>query len=383
MTKVALIGPVYPFRAGIAHCTTRLAEELEKNFDLTLISFSRQYPRLFYPGGDDIDETLRERTPPRARFLLDILQPKTWTRTAQMLRDEKVDVVILVWWIWVWAFPYLVLSLMSQAKVLLLCHNVSDKEPAWWKSMLTNQVLRRADWILVHARTEQDEVRRRIGKRALIARTFLPAHEMGGLVPTRGVARSWLNVKHERVALFFGHVRPFKGLDVALEAWRQLETNVLLLVAGEIWWGEAEEYRRMAAPLGDRVRFETRFIPDTEIADYFAVADVVVAPYRREAQSGVAMTAFHFGRPVIATRVGGIPEVVEDGVNGLLVKPVHPPSLAAAVDQFFSTCNREAMEKAALRTAARYSWEKYGAGVSELIERMIGNEQHAAEPQKN
>ena len=382
MRKVALIGPVYPFRAGIAHCTTRLAEELEKSFDLMLISFSRQYPRMFYPGRDDVDETLRQRTPPKAQFLLDILNPATWTRTARMLRDQKVEAVILVWWVWVWALPYLLICLNARARVLLLCHNVSDKEPAWWKSMLTTMVLFLADWILVHASTEEKEVRRRIGKRARVVRTFLPAHEMGGLVPARGIARTWLNVKHERVALFFGHVRPFKGLDVALEAWRQLNFPVLLLVAGEIWWGEADEYREMAVGLEDHVRFETRFIPDAEIADYFAVADVVLAPYRREAQSGVAMTAFHFGRPVIATRVGGLPEVVEHGVNGLLVEPVHPPSLAAAVDQFFSRCDRQAMEKAALRTAARYSWEEYAAGVSELIERMIGND-GATESQKN
>lgn len=371
MRKIAIVGPVYPFRAGIAHCTTRLAQELEKDYEVVLISFSRQFPKRFYPGGSDRDETLRDQTPPNARFVLDVLSPRSWVRTGRMLRDENVEAMILVWWIWVWALPYLTLIRMARTRVLLQCHNVSDKEPAWWKTALTNRMLRRANWILVHAATEQEEVRRRIGSRVLVGRTFLPAHDMGDVVPERGVARTWLKISAPNVALFFGHVRPFKGLDIALEAWKQLKSDVLLLVAGEIWWKEEERYRKLAEPLGDRVRFETRFIPDAEIADYFAAADVVLAPYRREAQSGVVMTSFHFGRPVIATNVGGIPEVVEDGVNGLLVPSEDPAALAGAVDRFFTASSRPAMEQAAARTAARHSWPEYAAGVRELIERII------------
>src|SRR5256886_14320722 len=82
-----------------------------------------------------------------------------------------------------------------------------------------------------------------------------------------------------------------------------------------------------------RIRFECRYIPDAEIATYFAAADVVLAPYRIEAQSGVALTAFHFARPVIATRVGGLPEIV-DGNNGILIPPEDPAALALAVDEF-------------------------------------------------
>ena len=93
-------------------------------------------------------------------------------------------------------------------------------------------------------------------------------------------------------------------------------------MAGEAWWKGEEEYRALAEGLTN-VRFDFRFIPDAEIATYFAAADVVLAPYRIEAQSGVALTAFHFARPVIATTVGGLPEIV-DGRNGMLVPPEDP-----------------------------------------------------------
>jgi glycosyltransferase involved in cell wall biosynthesis len=106
------------------------------------------------------------------------------------------------------------------------------------------------------------------------------------------------------------------------------------------------------------VRFEFRFIPDSEIATYFAAADVVLAPYRIEAQSGVALTAFHFARPVIATRVGGLPEII-DGHNGILIPPEDPTALAHAIDEFFTACDRVAMEDAAAATARKHSWPEY------------------------
>jgi glycosyltransferase involved in cell wall biosynthesis len=374
VTRVVIIGPVYPYRAGIAYCTTRLAEELGKGSEVEIVSFRRQYPKRFYPGGADIDETLRAKTPPGARFDLDVVNPLTWLLEGFRLRRSRPDAVVLVWWIWVWALPYLVIFslLRRQTRVVLQCHNIGDKEPAAWKRWLTNRVLRRGDVLVVHARSEADDARRRLGERAdRVVSTFLPVHELGGAVPRRPAARATLGIGLEReVALFFGHVRPFKALDVALRAWARLETGALLLVAGEAWWKSADEYRALARELGlgeDRVRFDFRFIPDSELATFFAAADVVLAPYRIEAQSGVALTAFHFARPVIATTVGGLPEIIEEGGNGFLVPPDDPVALAKALDRFFSLADRAAMESQAAAAARKYSWEEYGAFFARLV----------------
>lgn len=359
--KTVLIGPVYPYRAGIAYCTTRLAEELRCD----VISFKRQFPRFLYPGGSDVDPTLPQFP---ARFLLDIVNPFTWLRTAFTLRKESPDAVILVWWVWVWALPYLTLLalLPKKTRVVLQCHNIGDKEPAAWKRGLTNLVLRRGDVLVVHAKTEAEDASRRT-KREIVT-TFLPVHELGGAIPSRVDARKQLGLKGN-VALFFGHVRPFKGLDIALRAWRELQAEVTLMVAGEAWWKSEEEYRQLATDL-KTVRFDFRFIPDAEIATYFAAADVVLAPYRIEAQSGVALTAFHFARPVIATNVGGLPEIIEEGKNGMLVPPEDPAALARAIDEFFARTDREAMDRHAADSARKYSWEEYGA----LFRRLVARE---------
>jgi glycosyltransferase involved in cell wall biosynthesis len=387
--NVAIVGPVFPFRAGIAYCTTRLAEELRKSYDVDVISFSRQFPKRFYPGGDDVDPTL-----PRAEaaFIIDVINPFTWLHAGWRLR--QYDNVIFVWWVWLFAPAYLVMITMlrRQTRVILQCHNVGDKEPAAWKRWLTNRVLRRADALVVHARTEADEGWERSGGRRVV-RTFLPVHELGGAIPSRADARATLGIENTaNVALFFGHVRPFKGLDIALRAWRELRTDAILVAAGEAWWERAEEYERLAQEMGlartkrrsdsqsditssrtgesdlhKQVFFDFRFIPDSEIATYFAAADVVLAPYRIEAQSGVALTAFHFARPVIATTVGGLPEVI-DGTNGILVPPKDPAALARAVDEFFTTRDRESMEQSAAASARKYSWPEYAAVFAALVD---------------
>jgi glycosyltransferase involved in cell wall biosynthesis len=360
--QTVIIGPVPPYRAGIAYCTMRLAEELGAE----VISYKRQYPRWLYPGTSDTDESLRGRTPAGTRFLLDIVNPVTWLRAALALRRAPPGAVILVWWVWVWALPYLtLLALLPRGtRVVLQCHNIGDKEPAAWKRWLTNLVLRRGDVLVVHAKSEAADAARRVPG-ARIVHAALPVHEMGGAIPSRDEARTRLGLSGN-VALSFGHVRPYKGVDLALRAWRLLATNATLVVAGEAWWKSGEEYRALARGL-DNVRLDLRYIPDAEIANYFAATDVVLAPYRVEAQSGVALTAFHFARPVIASTVGGLPEIVEDGVNGMLIPPESPEALARAVDAFFTTADRAAMERAAAACARKYSWEEYARVFTRLV----------------
>ncbi|HJW93163.1 MAG TPA: glycosyltransferase [Thermoanaerobaculia bacterium] len=380
--KVAIVGPVFPYRSGVAYCTTRLAEELGAD----VISFKRQYPTSLYPGGvSDIDNTLPQS---KGEFILDLVNPLTWLRAGWRLR--QYDDVIFVLYIWVWVLPTRVMMalLRRRTRVIVQCHNVGDKEPAWWKRLMTNLVLRRGNVLVAHARHEADEAWRRSRGRHVV-KTFLPVHELGGAIPSRDEARKALAIDSQHVALFFGHMRPFKGLDIALRAWAELKSDVLLLAAGEAWWNLKEEYIALAKECGGHaaaparaamprvtppghaaarrgVRFEFRYIPDSEIATYFSAADVVIAPYRAEAQSGVALTAFHFARPVIATRVGGLPEII-DGTNGMLIEPEDPHDLARAVDEFFTSRDRAAMEQRAAESARRYSWTEYAKVFGRLL----------------
>src|SRR5256885_7878316 len=179
MTRVAIVGPVFPYRAGIAYCTTCLAEELGAD----VVSFRRQYPKRWYPGGEDIDSTL-----PRAKadFLLDVLNPLTWLRAARRLR--AYDAVIFVWWIWVWALPYRVIMalLPRRTRVILQCHNIGDKEPAAWKRFLSDLVLRRSDVLVMDARSEAAHAWRRACGRPAVQALLPVCARAGAMTPPPG-----------------------------------------------------------------------------------------------------------------------------------------------------------------------------------------------------
>lgn len=366
-------GPVYPFRGAISLCTMQLATELRVSHEVDLRSFSRQYPKRFYPGGNDVDETVRDLAPADASYRLDVLNPVTWVREGLRLRRGGYDAVVIVWWIWVWALPYLVMLAFRDRKtrVVVQCHNIEDKEPSFWKRQLANAIFRRADLLIVHSAQSVEEVRERFGERG-VARTlklFLPVLAIGREIRERNEAKRQFGLDGRNVVLFFGQVRPFKGLDIAIRAWKFVKTDAVLLIAGEVWFGEEETYRRLVREEGvdSKVRFDLRFVPDAEVANHFGAADVVVAPYRYENQSGVAMNSFHFRRPVIATNVGGLPDIIEEGVNGMLVPAEDPEALARAIDHFFTEADRTRMEEGAGESAAKYSWHRYGSPVAEWI----------------
>src|SRR5438093_4188472 len=106
-----------------------------------------------------------------------------------------------------------------------------------------------------------------------------------------------------------------------------------------------------------RVLVVTRYVAYEEVARYFAAADVVALPYREATGSGIAQIAFGAGVPVIATRTGGLEDVVEEGVSGLLVPPGDPPSLARAIERFFDDAMSERLREGVARNRGRFGWD--------------------------
>ena len=170
--------------------------------------------------------------------------------------------------------------------------------------------------------------------------------------------------------LFFGFIRRYKGLHVLLDAWPEVVRQVpdaRLVVAGEFYADEAV-LRRQAAALGDSVRLDADYIPDGRVPLYFSAADAVVQPYLSATQSGVAQIAFHFGRPVVTTSVGGLAETVPDGRAGLVVPPDDPAALAAALVRFATESLGPALEAGVAVERERYTWDR----LAEALELLAG-----------
>jgi glycosyltransferase involved in cell wall biosynthesis len=159
------------------------------------------------------------------------------------------------------------------------------------------------------------------------------------------------------ILLFFGLVRPYKGLDVLLEALARVQRPLHLIIAGEFWTDEVA-YREQIEALGlaTAVTILNKYVPDEEVAALMQTAAVVVLPYRSATQSAVVQVAFGHGKPVITTNVGGLAEAVVDGRTGLVVPPADPAALAAAIERFFAEELAAVMAENVVMENGRFAW---------------------------
>lgn len=143
--------------------------------------------------------------------------------------------------------------------------------------------------------------------------------------------------------------------------------DIFLTIAGE-WWYKDETLKKRIEAVKGRIEVVDRYITEEEAAAFFSRADVIVLPYRHATGSGVIPLAYHYGKPVITTTVGGLPEVVIDGVSGRLVKPEDPDALAKVLQEFLQK-NPASMQEGVRKTAESMTWE----GLAECILDIIRN----------
>ncbi|MDQ3811820.1 MAG: glycosyltransferase family 4 protein, partial [Chloroflexota bacterium] len=180
-----------------------------------------------------------------------------------------------------------------------------------------------------------------------------------------------------RTVLFFGRLSPYKGLDVLLEAAPEVARQVpgmRFVIAGPVVAG----YTLPPPPPlagGGRVEVIDRYVSNAELADLFQRATVVACPYVDASQSGVILTAYAFGRPVVATSVGGLPEYVEAGQTGLLVPPADAGALAGALVSIVSTPAWQERARSAIARLDRdrLNWQRAGAGLLDEYAAAIGD----------
>ena len=298
--------------------------------DVLAISFTRQYPKFLFPGESDRDPAFVGHVEPNTDYAIDSVNPVTWRAAVRRMVAWRPDVVVLPWWQVYWApcFSYIVRRLRRAGiPVVFLCHNVTEHEAAAWKRALTRRVLSQASGFVVQTNLDAEDLAELIPD----ARPVLHLHPAYDQFPE---ACGVLPREHGLELLFFGFVRPYKGLDLLIEALALLpaDLDVRLTVAGEFWHGPEETMRRIEEiGIADKVEIVGRYLTEAEVAEYFARADALVLPYRSATGSGVVAIAHHYEKPVIVTRVGGLPDVVEDGVTGFVVEPESPKSLATAI----------------------------------------------------
>jgi len=368
--KIACLGPAVPYRGGIAQFNRRLATQLALANECFLVNFSRLYPQILFPGKTQFAENDRPTDIPNHR-VIDSLHPLTWLKTVDIILKSQADIVLFHWWHPFFAPAYRVISgrLGNSIKKIAVCHNLLPHEAGPGLRRAVKLGLGRMDGLILHSRDEHTSALHYFPK-AQSALAFHPLYDQfpGEDIP-KSQARQRLGLDEDsKIILYFGLIRPYKGVDVLIEALLKLKMDVNLkaLIVGEIYKGCESIRERLKQLPADRVLLIDKFVPDNEVAVYFRAADLVVLPYKSATQSGVIPIAYRCRRPVVATRVGGLPEAVEDGLSGWLVPPNNADELARAICCYFSELNTPDMEAGIETIAKRLTWERYVEVLSDL-----------------
>ncbi|MCX7985857.1 MAG: glycosyltransferase [Bacteroidales bacterium] len=372
--KVTLIGPAHPLRGGIANFNESLAIAFIKNsVETSIVSYYYQYPSFLFPGETQIAEG-KPTYLLKVKPLISSINPISWLTTSRHLSQESPDIIIVQFWL-----PYLAPALGSilrltrsrNTKVIGIMHNVVPHEKRLADKILTKYFLQSCHGFVCLSKSVMYQLE---SLTANPHKIFVPhpIYDIFGDKVTKSDARRFLGLDpNDRVLLFFGIIRKYKGLELLLRAMaleKVKKLGIKLIVAGE-FYEDKRYYFQLAEQLdiSNQVIFTDRFIPNDEVKHYFCAADMVVQPYLSATQSGVTQVAYNFERPMLVTDVGGLSEIVFDKRTGYVTQ-VNEESIADAIEDFYIN-NRESEMSANVRAEQyRFSWHAMVDSILHLAE---------------
>ncbi len=345
--KIIILGPAYPLRGGgMATFNERLAMEFAKGENKVIIyTFSLQYPGFLFPGTSQYSN----EPPPTdldIRVCINSVNPLNWIRVGSLIKKEKADFIIVRYWL-----PFMgpclgtILRMVKRSrtymtKIICLADNIIPHEKRPGDTLFTRYFIKPIDGFITMSQKVRDDLGRFTTTKPVRLVTH-PLYDNFGEKVEKSLARRELQLgENPKIILFFGFIRPYKGLDFLLEAIKILKDRngnsipFKLLVAGEFYEDRAPyDLTIQNFALENNVILRTDFIPDNLVKYYLSACDVLVQPYKNATQSGVTPLAYQFDKPMIVTRVGGLPSLVPEGV-GLIAEP-NAVSIADKIVEYF------------------------------------------------
>ena len=374
--KLVIIGSAYPLRGGLATYNERLAKEyINQGHDVTIYTFSLQYPGFLFPGKTQYSsEPAPDGIP--IRIKVNSINPLNWVKVGWQIKKERPDLVIVKFWIPFMA-PCLgticrIIRRNKHTKIISILDNLVPHERRPGDLLLIRYLVNSVNGFIAMSRSVHTEINQFIASKPKPAIFCAhPLYDNFGIAVPKAEAKKRLGLDPAfSYILFFGFIRDYKGLDLLLKAFADARLRAYplkLVVAGE-FYTDAKPYFDLIEQLHltELVIMNNEFIPDSAVADYFCAVDIVVQPYKSATQSGVTQIAYHFNKPMIITNVGGLGEFVPDGKVGYVVEPSEM-EITHAILRFFEE-NKEAefTENAAIEKQ-KYSWQKMVSAITSLI----------------
>ncbi len=374
MKKIVIIGSAFPLRGGgLATFNERLAKAfLQEGHQVRIETFSLQYPSFLFPGKTQYSE---EAPPENLNIHVGVnsINPINWLSVGQRIKKEKPDLVILRYWI-----PFIAPSLGSIAriikknkhsKIVAIADNIIPHEKRPGDALLSNYFVNSVDAFVTMSQTVMEDLEKFDQNKPKKFNPH-PLYDNFGPIIEKKLARKQLNLNIEtKYILFFGFIRDYKGLDLLLQAMtnKEIKTqNIKLIIAGEFYSNE-DKYKKYIAEhhLTNQLELHTDFIPNTEVGKYFCAADLIVQPYKTATQSGVTQVGYHFEKPMIVTRVGGLPEIILHNKTGYVCE-VNAEDIAQHILKFYQENKEIDFAPYIKEEKKKYSWKKLTDSIFEV-----------------
>ncbi len=350
--KVVIVGPAYPYRGGQSLVEAHLYDTMTNHgYDVHTVSFTLLYPKIFFPGTTQFDESKTTFFSHQDRIyrIINSINPFTWFKAIKKIRAINPDNTIFVWWMpffgpayWTIAF---FLKRLTKTKVTFLVENYISHENRWFDKFSSKVTLNLADYFICQSDFERGRIAA-VHKEQKIFKTTLSVFDCYNMDRYDSKsAREFLGIKTERVIMFFGLIRRYKGLDKLIEAFTTIEKSypdLTLLIVGECY-EDIQYYKDLIKKegIGDRTILVDKFIANEDVEPYYKAADMVCLPYNSASQSGILMMAYGFKVPVLVNNVGGLPELIVEGKTGTVIPDNSPDSIAKGVCRIYENGEKE------------------------------------------
>ena len=344
--RISIIGPSTRFLSGISYYTTYLSNALSKRSNVNAVLFRNMLPKFLFPGSDRVGSslsTIEYSDSVDVDECLDWYNPFTWFKAVKSIKNS--DACIFEWWTSSVSHMYLVIGVLLKiwkVPIILEFHEVVDTLE---ESILPIRVYSKVMGKLIRNLSSEYVVHSEADRKLVSERYDIQEDKIS--IMTHGLydqypiiekenAKNVLNIDSEYVVLFFGLLRPYKGASYLVRAFEALPETIrsksTLVIAGEPWEDKEVLTLVKESPYSNKILMFSEYISDEQVPYIFSASDVLVLPYTRASQSGVAHIGISYGMPIIASKVGGLAESLDKYKGTVFVSPQDIQELAAALN---------------------------------------------------
>jgi glycosyltransferase involved in cell wall biosynthesis len=342
--KLTFFSALPPFRGGIAQFSEQLRKSLAKVCDVDSFTFRHQYPNFLFPGQSQFEDNSPVFQFPR---IVSTFRPWTYLTALVHLRKSKGKIFITSYWMSFFGpmMGFWARFLPKKTVKIALIHNLVPHEKRFFDNAFNRYFLHSYDGFIVLSESVKQAVLAQKPE-ALTCVLKHPSYRQFGKRIRKDQARQEIGIQTDkRTILFFGLIRDYKGLDILLKAFSELDDTFQLLIAGEVY-GERKAYDDLIQQSKNKqIYFFDQFIPSERVQFYFSASDLCVLPYRTATQSGIKAMCDVFHLPVLVSQVGGLTEEVVEKENGFIIHEMNQYALASQIQLIFSENSLENVVK--------------------------------------